>query len=79
MKEIIIKFEPFVFKQTVFIKENNHINKEEVPQKELSSYISLLEDVDKVHLFGNEKFADKIKEECMTKYKINNINFYINE
>ena len=78
MKDVIIKFEPFIFKQTVFIKEDNKITRDEVPQKELASYISLLEDVGKVHLFGNQKFAEKIKEECMTKYKINNLEILIN-
>ena len=63
MKEIIIKFEPFTFKQVVFIKnsETGEITQEAVPQKELSSYISLLDDVDEVHLFGNKKYAEKIK------------------
>lgn len=78
MKEVIIKFEPFVFKQTIFIKEGNEIKQEQIPQKELSSFISLLDDVSKVHLFGNQKFAEKIKEECITKYKVNNIDFCIN-
>ena len=80
MKEVIIKFEPFVFKQTVFIKhENGTLTEEKVPQKELASYISLLEDVDKVHLFGQDKFAMKVKEECLTKYKVNNIDICINK
>ena len=78
MKEIIIKFEPFIFKQTVFIKEDNKITRDEVPQKELANYISSLKDVDKIHLFGNKKFAEKIKEECLTKYEINNLEILIN-
>ena len=80
MKEVIIKFEPFVFKQTVFIKnEDGTLVTDKVPQKELSSYISLLNDVSKVHLFGNDKYAMKLKEECLTKYKVNNIDICINE
>ncbi len=80
MKEVIIKFEPFVFKQTVFIKdENGVLTKDKVPQKELASYISLLENVEQVHLFGNDKYALKLKEECITKYKINNIDICINK
>ena len=74
MKEIIVKFEPFVFRQTIFIKDldSGEVKEQHIPQKELSSYISLLnEDVKKVHFFGNEKFAEKIKEECLTKYKMN--------
>ena len=79
MKEVIIKFEPFIFKQTVFIKDGDKILREEVSQKDLANFVSLLEGIDKVHLFGNEKFAEKIKEECVTKYKTNNIDFCINK
>lgn len=79
MKELIIKFEPFVFKQTVFIKhEDGHVEKTNIPQKEISSYISLRPDIDKVHFFGNDKFIMKFKNECITKYKVNNVKFYIN-
>lgn len=70
-KELIIKFEPFVFKQTVFAKmEDGTIIKEQVPQKELASFISLLDNVSKIHFFGNESYAMKIKEECITKYNL---------
>ena len=81
MKEIVIKFEPFVFKQTLFIKdkETGIIEEENIPQKELASYLSLKEDICKVHFFGNEKFAEKIKTECLTKYKMNNIEILINK
>lgn len=81
MKEIVVKFEPFVFKQTLFIKdeETGAIEQENIPQKELASYLSLKEDICKVHFFGNEKFAEKIKTECLTKYKTNNIEFLINK
>ena len=80
MKEVIVKFEPFVFKQTIFIKnEDGTIEKEQIPQKELASYISLLTDVEKVHLFGNEDFAKKIKEECITKYNLQNMEIIINK
>lgn len=79
MKEVIIKFEPFVFKQTVFIKdEKGEITQEHIPQKELGSFISLLNDVKTVHFFGNEKFADKIKTECINKYNFKESIFYIN-
>ena len=79
MKEIVIKFEPFVFKQTVFIRdENGEIDQEQIPQKELASYLSLKEDICKVHFFGNEKFAEKLKIECVTKYKLQDSLFYIN-
>lgn len=81
MKEIVVKFEPFVFKQTLFIKdeETGVIEEENIPQKELASYLSLREDICKVHFFGNEKFAEKIKTECLTKYKMNNIEILINK
>ena len=79
-KEVIIKFEPFVFKQTVFIKnEDGTIDKEQIPQKEVASYISLLTNVSKVHLFGNEKFASKIKEDCLTKYSLEKMEIIINK
>ncbi len=81
MKEIVVKFEPFVFKQNIFIKdeETGIITREQVPQKELASYLSLKEDLYKVHFFGNEKFAEKIKTECVTKYKMNNVEIIINK
>lgn len=80
MKEVVIKFEPFILNQTVFIKEDSgEIIRKDIPQRELANYISLLTDVDKVHLFGNKKFAEKIKSECITKYKIAETKFIINK
>lgn len=80
MKEVIVKFEPFVFKQTVFIKnEKGEITEAKVPQKELSSYLSLLSDVGNIHLFGNQVFAEKIKKECVTQYGLNDIVILINK
>ena len=80
MKEIVIKFEPFVFKQTIFLRdeETGKIEKESISQKELASYLSSKEDICKVHFFGNEKFAQKIKTECVTKYNMDKI-FLINK
>ena len=81
MKEFVIKFEPFVFKQTVFIKdiETGTITQESVPQKDLASYISLQkEDLHKIHFFGNTKFAEKIKTECATKYNLQDSLFSVN-
>lgn len=59
MKEIVIKFEPFVFKQTVFVKdlETGKIVQEKIPQAELANYLSLKENLLRVHFFGNAKFA----------------------
>lgn len=80
MKELIIKFEPFIFKQTIFIKEDNDIIKQiQIPQKELAKFISLQENVSEIHFFGNKKFAEKIQEECITKYKLTNVRFSINK
>ena len=80
MKEIVIKFEPFVFKQTVFIKdtEPGEVSQQLIPQKELTNFLSLQTEAEKIHLFGNRKFAEKIKEECMTKYKLQESKFYFN-
>lgn len=72
MRDFVIKFQPFVFKQTIFIRdiETGEFSADSVPQKEIASYISLAEDVRKVHLFGSEKYAEKIKNECFTKYNM---------
>ena len=80
MKEIVIKFEPFILKQTVFIKdsETGQIKHEAIPQKELVGFIALQDNLDKIHLFGNYKFAEKIKNECITKYKLKEEKFYFN-
>lgn len=80
MKEVIVKFEPFVLNQTIFIKDGEgNVIKKEIPQKELPSYLSLLSDASKVHFFGNKKFVEKIKTECVTKYNMNNVKIVINE
>ena len=59
MKEAIIKFEPFVFKQTVFIRddETGEVVQEHILQAELTNYLSLKEDLHKIHFFANAKFA----------------------
>ena len=81
MKEIVIQFEPFVFKQTVFIKDGDNITQEKIPQKELANYISLQEDLKAVHFFGNVNFANKLKNEFITKYKLKekDVNILINK
>ena len=82
MKEMIIKLAPFVLKQTVYIidKETKEVKEDKIPQKELSKYISLHEnDIDHVHLFGNEDFIRKIQEECISKYKVCKCDFKINK
>ena len=81
MKEIVIKFEPFVFKQTVFIKDTQtgQVSQQSIPQKELTNFISLQTEAEKIHFFGNKKLAEKIKEECVTKYKLQESKFYFNK
>jgi len=82
MKEMILKVAPFVFKQTVYIvdRETNEVQEEQIPQKDLANYISLHEnEIDCVHLFGNEKFVRKIEQDCTCKYNVCKCNFKINE
>ncbi len=81
MKEVVIKFEPFVLKQTVFVKDldTGEIVQEHIPQKELANYLSLKENLHKVHFFGNAKFAQKIKTECVTKFKLDKVEILINK
>ncbi len=78
MKEVIVKFEPFIFKQTVFIKDcdTEAIETKQVPQKDLLNFLSLIPDVKVIHFFGNEKFAKKIKDDCLTCNKFSK-NVYI--
>lgn len=84
MKELSIKLAPFILKQTIFIREMQEIRTDvvtsiEVPQREIASYISLQTDVERVHLFGNQKLARKIQEDCLSKYKVKNIDFVFNK
>lgn len=81
MKEVVIKFEPFCFNQTIFIKdtETNQIIEQDIPQKDLSNFISLIDnECCGIHFFGKKEFAEKIKEECLTKYKVHT-NILINQ
>lgn len=83
MKEISIKLAPFIFKQTIFIREVNEIGSDtvtsiDIPHSEVASFISLQTDLDTVHLFGNQKFAKKIQEDCLKKYNVKNVTFSIN-
>ena len=81
MKEAVIKFEPFVFKQTIFIRDDNtgEVERKDIPQKEIASYLSFVNDINKIHFFGNEKFAEKIKKEFLTKYKMEKVEILINK
>ena len=80
MKEIIVKFTPFVFKQIVFIKDlqTGNFIEEAIPQTEVLKYISSIKNVKEIHLFGNETYAKKIKEDCLTKYNLKNVEIKIN-
>ena len=83
MKEIGIKIAPFVLKQTVFIREVSEIGDDNVttvsmPWNEIPKFISLQTDLDKVYLFGSQKFAKKIQEDCLVKYNVKNVTFVIN-
>ena len=81
MKDVIIKFEPFVLKQQMYIKDDTtgHVDEYKVLQKEIPIYLSLLTDIKCVHLFGNEKFVEKIKTDCITKFQMENVKFEINK
>lgn len=68
MKEIIVKFEPFVFKQTVFIKDGEEIKKKSIPARDLIECLYNESKVSKIHFFGNVKYANKIKDEYLTNY-----------
>ena len=81
MKKIVIKYEPFTFDQTLYIKEIGtdtdaevvHIKANEIPK-----FISEAEDIEEVHLYGNEKLVQNVRKECLTKYRLHNIDFYVN-
>lgn len=81
MKEAIVKFEPFTFRQSVYFRDTKtgKIEQERIPQSELSNYLSLVDDIETIHFFGNEKFVRKFKTECLTKYKMEKVNILINE
>ena len=81
MKEIIIKIAPFVLKQTVYIKdkETGAVTEKHIPQKDLASFISLEDDLETVHLFGNKKFLQKLQQECIAKYNYLDCQFKFNE
>ena len=83
MKEIIIKFKPFVLKQTVFIKENDKIIEQKMAKKELPDFLAKANDIDVIHFFGNQKYVEKIKDECLSKFIVyhntNLVKILINE
>ena len=81
MNEIVIKIAPFVFKQTVYIrnKTTGSVIEKRIPQKDLADFITSQDDLDTVHLFGNEKITHKIEQECLAKYNYLNCKFKFNE
>lgn len=78
--EIILKLQPFVFKQTLFVKQpgNNNIQEIKVKLEEIPKFLSIQKTLKKVHLYGNLKMVKKIKEECLTKYNLFQVEFSIN-
>ncbi len=81
MKKIIIKYIPFTFDQVVYIKEietDEDVKILHVKTDEISKFISETEDIEEVHLYGNEKIIKNIRKDCLTKYRLHNIDFYIN-
>ena len=82
MKDIIVKFEPFILKQTVFIKdlETNEVKCEKIPQKDLFKLLSVQkDDIDTIHFFGNKNYIEKFKTDCYSKYDLKNVNIQINQ
>ena len=72
MKEIIVKFKPFVLNQTVFIKENDKIIERKMSQKDLPDFIAKANDIDSVHFFGSQRYVEKIKDECLSRFIVYN-------
>lgn len=81
MKELIVKIQPFTMKQSIFIKDNDKIIEQKVDYRNLPCFIAECDCLDSVHIFGNEKQAKKIMQECKLKYKVNTqkVNFVLNE
>ena len=83
MREIIIKYNPFLFSQTVFIRDDmsKMVTNYSVKTPDLNRFVSEVgkkKDVKAIHLFGNEKMVNKMKTECATQYDVNPAKFYIN-
>lgn len=79
MKDLIIKFAPFTFAQSVFVKEDDNITEEKLPQKDIAKFIAAQKDISSIHFFGNEKYARKIAAEYLTNYDISDISIYFNK
>jgi len=79
MKDLIIKFAPFAFAQSVFIKEDDNIIEEKIPQKDIAKFIATQKDISSIHFFGNEKYVRKIATEYLTNYDFSDIDIYFNK
>jgi len=71
MKELIVKIQYFTMKQTVYIKDGRNVREERVDYRNLPQFIAECPDLSVVHIFGTEKQAKKIVQDCRVKYKIN--------
>lgn len=82
----VTKVDPFVMKQLVFVFDDNNLE-ENIPTshsitlEELSDFLSG-NNIDEVHLVGQEdylqKFAQEVREKGLNKYN-KNIKIFINE
>ena len=79
MKDLIIKFAPFAFAQSVFVKEDDNIIEEKIPQKDIAKFIAAQKDISSIHFFGNEKYAKKIAAEYLANYDFSNVDIYFNK
>lgn len=81
MTDLAIRVNPFILKSTVMVrdKELGIYREEKIAHKDLAAFISAQENLDTVHLFGNEKYVKKIEEECIAKYNMERTIFLINK
>ena len=70
MRDIFIKTKLFIFNQSVIIRNNETGATEtySIPLDEIIDFVSTLNDVDTIHLSGNEKYIEQIKKDFTTRY-----------
>ena len=79
MADVIVKIEPFDIEQKVYRGEEIYsVNLEKLPD-----FLVDLDNVDTIHMMGNEKFVNlfvqKIKEKELFKYQDTKLNILINK
>lgn len=79
MADVIVKIEPFDIEQKVYQGEEIYsVNLEKLPD-----FLVDLDNVDTIHMMGNEKFVNlfvqKIKEKELFKYQDTKLNILINK